>query len=85
VSFYKSRVKRLEERRRQHRSGPGHFTSVVCVPSDVPDEEWETWVAGHPCGCGIVGCPERRIGILLPARGPTDEAWEAAADTTREN
>jgi hypothetical protein len=78
MDFHKSRVKALGARqRRQHRPGHDHFTSTVIVPLDVPSREWDAWLRAQPCACGVVGCPERRIGLLLPTKGQTLEEWEA--------
>jgi hypothetical protein len=76
MSVYKSRVKRLEDRRRRRLPpGQGHFTSVMQVPDDVPHQAWDQWLAGQPCACGVVGCPERRVGLLIPTKCQTAEAW----------
>jgi hypothetical protein len=45
------------------------------VPPDVPHDAWDQWVAGQPCACGVVGCPERRVGLLLPAKCQTADEW----------
>lgn len=70
----RTRLQRLEQRLRHHR--PAHFTSIVRVPPDVPDEAWHPWLAEQAWACGVVGCPERRIGLLVPSPCQTDEAWE---------
>jgi hypothetical protein len=76
MSGLRTRIQRLEERHRRY--GPTHFTDMVCVPPDVPHEAWDRWLAGQPCACGVVGCPERRVGLLLPAKCQTPEEWERA-------
>jgi hypothetical protein len=37
------------------------------------------------CTCGQRGCPELRIGVLLPEKAPSPEAWaeQAQADYTK--
>jgi hypothetical protein len=75
---FRSRIARLEDRqRRQHRPGEQHFSSVVTVPETIPAEEWHAWLASQPCVCGVVGCGQRKIGLLIPTRAQTAEEWEA--------
>jgi hypothetical protein len=82
VSWLRTRITRLEARqRRQQSSARDHFTSVAQVPPDVPDDAWDTWVAQQPCMCGVVGCPERRIGLLIPTKYTAGEEWEARVRT----
>ena len=72
MSFRTSRVSRLEARqRRQHPAELAHGTNVVQVPSEISEPHWHEWLAQQPCRCGQVGCPERRIGLLVPTRGQT--------------
>ena len=71
---YRARVVKLEEYRRTRRP-PSHVLSVVFQPWEEPDRE--RWLAGLTCPCGAVGCPELRIGALLPAKAPSAEAWQA--------
>jgi hypothetical protein len=70
------RITRLEEAQRL-RHGDGHFVSIVHVPPEIPDEDWRTWLAAQPCACGLVGCPERTVGLLIPTPCATIEEWEA--------
>jgi hypothetical protein len=68
----KSRIACLEARqRRQHPAGE-HFISVVRVPwgEDSADD-----LAALSCLCGQVGCPDRRIGRLVPDKAPSSQAW----------
>jgi len=77
MSLLKSRVKALEtEQQRNYPPGGQHFTSVVHVPPEIPSESWHDWLASQPCACGVVGCPSRRIGLLIPTRCQTAEEWE---------
>jgi hypothetical protein len=73
MSGLRTRIQRLEERHRRDR--PAHVTGTMCVPPDVPQDAWDRWVAGQPCACGVVGCPERRVGLLLPTKCQTADAW----------
>jgi hypothetical protein len=76
MSFRKSRVSRLEARqRRQHPAELAHFTSVVQVPPEIGEADWHDWLAEQACKCGQVGCPGRRIGLLVPTRCQTAEEW----------
>jgi hypothetical protein len=92
---YHARLTRLEAHRHQQRP-PGHFTSIVRVPPEIPSAAWDAWLAEHPCACGVVGCLQRRIGLLLPTRLTPEEwqrrygrqdvetAWEAESYSTHE-
>ena len=74
MSFRCARVKRLEQRQRQqHPPELAHFISMAFQPWEEPDRE--RWLAGLTCPCGAVGCPELRIGVLLPEKAPSAEAW----------
>jgi hypothetical protein len=78
MSFRNARVKRLEARQRRHHPPErAHFTSVVRVPPEVPYEECDAWLEEQPCACGQPYCPERRIGLLAPAKCQTAEEWQA--------
>jgi hypothetical protein len=76
MSFFKSRISRLEARqRRQHPAELAHFTSGVQVPPAITEADWHDWLAEQPCACGAIGCPERRIGLLVPTRCQTADEW----------
>ena len=78
MSSMKSRLRALEARqRRQHRPGSEHFTSVITVPETIPHDAWLDWLSSQPCACGMVGCRQRKIGLLLPTRCQTAEEWAA--------
>ena len=76
---YRQLTVRLEEYRRW-RNGRPHHLSVCSIPGICP-----TGIAivgfGEelPCACGQVGCPEMTIGILVPAKAPSVEAWAQRA------
>ena len=77
MNFHRARLKRLEARqRRQHRPGE-HFSSVVYVPPEIPSHQWGAWLRAQPCACGVGGCRQRTIGLLLPTRADTPEEWAA--------
>ncbi len=71
-----TRLTRLEQVYRQPRA-PGHFTGVVRVPHDIPHDAWEAWLASQPCACHQRFCPQRRVGVLLPAKCASSTEWEA--------
>jgi hypothetical protein len=78
MSALTSRLRALEGReRRAHPPSLRHFTSVVRVPSDIPDDAWGEWLHTQPCACGTIGCALRSIGTLLPTPCQTEEAWQA--------
>ena len=78
MDFRKSRVMRLEARqRRQPRPGDEHFTSLVIVPPDAPSEAWDAWLTSQPCACGRTSCDQRRVGVLLPEKCKSPDAWAA--------
>jgi hypothetical protein len=75
MSFYRHRLQALERRQRQlHPPELAHFISVVYQPWEEPDRD--RWLAGLTCPCGAVGCPELRIGVLLPEKAPSAEVWQ---------
>jgi hypothetical protein len=73
---YRQRVTRLEEYRRT-RLPPNHFVMSVRVPWDLPDGmDQETWLReAVRCACGQLRCPEMRIGLVLPEKAPSPQAW----------
>jgi hypothetical protein len=73
---YHARIARLEARQRQAHPDR-HWTSVVRVPWDEPDQA--RWLRQLPCACGQVGCPERRIGLLVSEKAPSADAWAERA------
>ena len=78
-----SRLIRLEQHCRQRRP-LAHFTSVVRVPHEIPHEAWDAWLMSQPCACGRTSCEQRRVGVLLPDKCDTPEAWEARYGRRRE-
>jgi hypothetical protein len=78
---YRQRLIRLETYQRQ-RNGRPHHLSVVQYPWDLPDGDRDRWLREElPCVCGRVGCPLLTIGVLLPAKAPSAEAWTERAQT----
>ena len=73
---YHTRLIKLEKHCRQRRP-LAHFTSVVRVPCEIPDDAWEAWLASQPCACGMPYCDQLRVGVLLPEKRESPEAWEA--------
>jgi hypothetical protein len=71
---YRQRVTRLEEYRRT-RLPPSHFLSIVRTPWDLDPADEDAWLQTLVCACGQVGCPELRIGALVPEKAPSPEAW----------
>jgi hypothetical protein len=73
---YRHRIVRLEEYRRT-RLPPSHFVMSVRVPWDLPaGMDQETWLQEEVlCTCGERGCPELRIGLVLPEKAPSPQAW----------
>jgi hypothetical protein len=60
---------------------PSHFIASVRVPWDLPaGVDREAWLAAEvTCPCGEQGCPEFRIGLVVPAKAPSVEAWAERA------
>jgi hypothetical protein len=78
MSEWRSRLTRLEARqRRQHPPGHAHFSAVVWVPNDVDRDDWGLWLSEQRCRCGLIGCAERTIHVLLPAKAADAEEWAA--------
>jgi len=71
-----ARRTRWAEHRRQRRP-LAHCTSIVRVPREILHEAWEAWLISQPCACGQRSCEQRRVGVLLPEKGESPEAWEA--------
>ena len=78
---YRQRVMRIEEYRRR-RMPPSHFVVSVHVPWDLPrGMNQDTWLREEvTCACGQRGCSELRIGLVLPEKAPSAEAWTARAE-----
>ena len=77
MRFRRTRIARLEARqRRQQPPHLRHFTPVVRVPHGIPHDDWGAWLAAQPCACRALGCPERRVGLLLPEKCESPEEWE---------
>ena len=77
MNFHRARLTRLEARQRRQHRGDEHFTSTITVPPDIPAEAWHDWLSSQPCACGVVGCGQRKIGLLMPTRAQTAEEWAA--------
>jgi hypothetical protein len=77
---YRQRVTRIEAYHRR-RMPPSHFIASIRVPWDLPSGmDQETWLEAEVrCPCGQRGCPEFRIGHVIPAKAPSAEAWAARA------
>jgi hypothetical protein len=76
---YRQRVARLEECRRKRRP-PSHFMNVVSTPWHMDGGAIDHWLREElACACGQLGCPERRIGALLPEKTPSVETWTERA------
>jgi hypothetical protein len=71
---YRQRIVRLEEYRRT-RLPPSHFLPIVRTPWDLDHVDCDDWLQTLVCACGQVGCPELRIGALLPEKAPSAQAW----------
>jgi hypothetical protein len=79
---YGPRITRIEAYHRRRRP-PSHVLMSVKVPWDLPaGMDQETWLAEEvTCPCGQRECPERRIGLIIPAKAPSAEAWAERAQT----
>lgn len=55
----------------------GHFIPVVFSPWHLDDPDEHDWLRALVCPCGQRGCPEIRIGAMLPEKTPSDEAEQA--------
>jgi hypothetical protein len=71
---FQSRLIKLEAYRQ--RRTPAHFTSIVRVPAEIEEADWREWLRHQPCACGMVACPERRVGAVVSQR-LSPEAWVA--------
>jgi hypothetical protein len=62
----------------RQRHGRPHHLSVVQYPWPLPEGEQDRWIREDlKCACGQAGCPEMTIGVLVPAKAPSAEAWSA--------
>jgi hypothetical protein len=72
MSAHRRRVSRLEaHQRRAHPEALTHVLSVVRIPWGEPDEA--RWLRELPCACGVVSCPNFRIGLLVPDQAPSPD------------
>jgi hypothetical protein len=73
---YRQRITRIEAYRRR-RTPPSHFLMSVRVPWDLlVGMDQATWLVEEvTCPCGQRDCPEFRIGLVLPEKAPSAEAW----------
>jgi hypothetical protein len=76
---FRQRITRIEAYRR--RLPPSHFLMSVRVPWDLPaGMDQETWLAEEViCPCGARECPEFHIGLVIPEKARTAEAWAERA------
>jgi hypothetical protein len=60
---------------------PSHFVMSVRVPWNLPDGmDQDTWLReAVQSSCGQRGCPELRIGLVLPEKAPSAQAWAERA------
>jgi hypothetical protein len=79
---FRQRITRIEEYRGR-RMPPSHFLMSVRVPWDLPaGMDQETWLAEEvACPCGQRECPDFRIGLVIPEKATTAEAWAEWAQT----
>jgi hypothetical protein len=77
---FRHRITGIEAYRRRH-TPPSHFLMSLQVPWDLPaGMDQETWLAeGVICPCGRRECPEFRIGLVIPEKAPSAEAWAERA------
>jgi hypothetical protein len=77
---FRQRITRMEAYRRR-RLPPSHFRMSVRVPWDLPEGmDQGTWIEEQVrCPCGRRDCPEFRIGLVIPAKAPSAEAWAEPA------
>jgi hypothetical protein len=56
-----------------------HFVSMVKIPRELPGGmEEDTWLRTEvTCACGQQGCPEMRLGFVLPEKSASPSEWEA--------
>jgi hypothetical protein len=75
-----ARLARLEAYRRR-RAPTNHLLTSVGVPWDLPPGmDADTWLQEEvTCACGHRGCPELRIGLVVPVKAPSAEAWSGRA------
>jgi hypothetical protein len=74
------RLTRLEAAQRL-RSGGKHFINIARYPWPLREDELAAWVAEQcQCACSP-GCRGKRIGLLVPEKSSSPEAW--AADVQR--
>jgi hypothetical protein len=81
MPHYKTRLRRLEARLVRPVS---HFVSIIYYPWHLgePDDDW---LQGLVCPCGRQGCPQFRIGAIIPEKALRPEAWaERAAQCCEE-
>jgi hypothetical protein len=82
MSFWKSRLKRLEARQRQkYPDELAHFIATVEVPWE---HDTTDYLAQLRCPCGAVDCPEKRFGLVVVRRCQTTEEWQARVAAYRE-
>jgi hypothetical protein len=71
-----TRFRRVEAWWRQ-RVPSMHFLTSVQVPWNVDTDTWlQTEVT---CACGQHGCPELRVGLVVPERFSSSDDWQQQA------
>jgi hypothetical protein len=74
MSYFKQRVRRLEQRRRSR--GPVAHVGWATLPWDLPEEAMWDWVDEHVvCECGDPACARMRL-VVVPEKAPSIEAWQ---------
>jgi hypothetical protein len=79
MPFHNFRLSRLEAQ--QQKVDPhvlSHFIPVVRVPHSCIDQG--AWLAQVPCRCGMVGCPARQIGLVVPSPCEPAASWQACVE-----
>jgi hypothetical protein len=79
---YRQRVTRIEEYQRKQ-PPLSHFRMSVRVPWKLPPSmDQATWLREEvPCTYGEQKCPEMRIGLMLPEKAPSIQAWTERVQT----
>jgi hypothetical protein len=77
MRYHHTRLVRLEQRRRARMgTRSGHFIPVLRYPCDGFHGHWRK---NAVCACGVRGCPQLQVGVALPEKALSAEAWAAAA------
>jgi hypothetical protein len=68
---YEARPERLESRWQRPKN---HFVPVAFYPWHLDEAAEARWLRERVCPCGQRGCPELRIGAMLPEKAPSADA-----------